>query len=83
GDAFWLDGPHPALKRLAAAFDPERMDGLLLREAMETPGKRAALITPDRDLARRVAAELARLASPLMTAPARPWPMRQRRHFCA
>ena len=24
GDAFWLDGPHPALKRLAAAFDPER-----------------------------------------------------------
>jgi MurNAc alpha-1-phosphate uridylyltransferase len=30
GDAFWLDGPHPALKRLAAAFDPDRMDGLLL-----------------------------------------------------
>jgi MurNAc alpha-1-phosphate uridylyltransferase len=30
GDAFWLDGPHPALRRLAAAFDPERMDGLLL-----------------------------------------------------
>lgn len=30
GDAFWLDGPHPALQRLAAAFDPERMDGLLL-----------------------------------------------------
>lgn len=33
---------------------------LLLREAAETPGKRAALITPDRDLARRVSAELAR-----------------------
>jgi len=33
---------------------------LLLREALETPGKRAALITPDRDLARRVSAELAR-----------------------
>jgi len=30
GDAFWLDGPYPALTRLAAAFDPERMDGLLL-----------------------------------------------------
>jgi MurNAc alpha-1-phosphate uridylyltransferase len=30
GDAFWLDGPHSALKRLAAAFDPDRMDGLLL-----------------------------------------------------
>ncbi|WP_338664244.1 nucleotidyltransferase family protein [Pararoseomonas sp. SCSIO 73927] len=30
GDAYWLDGPTPALARLAAAFDPERMDALLL-----------------------------------------------------
>ncbi|WP_424135931.1 nucleotidyltransferase family protein [Roseomonas chloroacetimidivorans] len=30
GDAYWLDGPTPALARLAAAFDEERMDGLLL-----------------------------------------------------
>ena len=30
GDAYWLDGPTPALTRLAAAFDPERMDALLL-----------------------------------------------------
>ncbi|SHJ07605.1 MobA-like NTP transferase domain-containing protein [Roseomonas rosea] len=30
GDAYWLDGPVPALRRLAAAFDEERMDGLLL-----------------------------------------------------
>jgi len=30
GDAFWLDGPTPALTRLAAAFDPEEMDALLL-----------------------------------------------------
>lgn len=30
GDAFWLDGPTPALTRLAAAFDPEQMDALLL-----------------------------------------------------
>jgi MurNAc alpha-1-phosphate uridylyltransferase len=30
GDAFWLDGPNPALRRLAAAFDPEAMDALLL-----------------------------------------------------
>lgn len=51
---------------------------LLLREAMEVPGKRAALITPDRDLARRVAAELARhgitaddsAGAPLADAPA-------------
>lgn len=31
-----------------------------LREALETSGRRAALVTPDRGLARRVAAELAR-----------------------
>lgn len=30
GDGVWLDGPIPALARLAAAFDPERMDALLL-----------------------------------------------------
>ena len=33
---------------------------LLLREAVETPGRSAALVTPDRTLARRVAAELGR-----------------------
>jgi MurNAc alpha-1-phosphate uridylyltransferase len=30
GDAFWLDGPTPALRRMAAAFDPAEMDALLL-----------------------------------------------------
>jgi N-acetyl-alpha-D-muramate 1-phosphate uridylyltransferase len=29
-DSFWRDGPEPALARLAAAFDPEKMDALLL-----------------------------------------------------
>lgn len=29
-DAFWIDGAVPALERVAAAFDPERMDALLL-----------------------------------------------------
>lgn len=33
---------------------------LMLRETLETPGKTAALVTPDRALARRVAAELRR-----------------------
>ena len=33
---------------------------LAMREAIETPGRTAALVTPDRGLARRVAAELAR-----------------------
>ncbi len=30
GDAFWLDGPRPALARLAASFDAARHDALLL-----------------------------------------------------
>ena len=30
GDSVWLDGPSPALERLAAGFDPARMDALLL-----------------------------------------------------
>lgn len=33
---------------------------LMLRETLEVPGRRAALVTPDRALARRVAAELRR-----------------------
>src|SRR5580693_3641413 len=57
---------------LAAAFqgvtsivaDNETEEGLALaiamREMLETPGKTAALITPDRSIARRVSAELAR-----------------------
>ena len=30
GDAYWLDGPNPALTLLQRHFDPERMDALLL-----------------------------------------------------
>ena len=30
GDSFWLDGPGKALLRLAAAFDPDAVDGVLL-----------------------------------------------------
>jgi MurNAc alpha-1-phosphate uridylyltransferase len=30
GDAFWVDGPRAALDRLAAAFDPAQLDGVLL-----------------------------------------------------
>ena len=35
-DAFWLEGPRSNLARLAEAFDPERMDAILLVAA--TPG---------------------------------------------
>ena len=37
-----------------------RAIAVVLREALETPNRTAALVTPDRDLARRVAAELTR-----------------------
>lgn len=30
GDTFWLDGPHPALQRMAEAFDADKLDGVLL-----------------------------------------------------
>ncbi|HEY3636747.1 MAG TPA: double-strand break repair protein AddB [Rhizomicrobium sp.] len=43
---------HPGEEALAVA--------LILRETVETPGKTAALVTPDRGLARRVVAELMR-----------------------
>jgi ATP-dependent helicase/nuclease subunit B len=49
--------------RLAELSDPAaeaQAIALALREAMETPGKTAALVTPDRQLAGRVSALLAR-----------------------
>ncbi|MFT8245601.1 double-strand break repair protein AddB [Roseomonas sp. BN140053] len=55
----------PALEGLSVLNAPDETAeaaavALLLREALETPGARAALVTPDRDLARRVCVELAR-----------------------
>ncbi|MDE0056976.1 MAG: double-strand break repair protein AddB [Defluviicoccus sp.] len=44
----------------AGAREEATTIALLLRETLETPGKSAALVTPDRGLARRVAAELLR-----------------------
>jgi MurNAc alpha-1-phosphate uridylyltransferase len=35
-DVFWLDGRDRALQRLAAAFDPERMDAILLLQRTVT-----------------------------------------------
>lgn len=64
-----LECPSPQAEALAIA--------LRLREALETPGRNAALVTADRDLARRVAVELRRwdiaiddsAGTPLMDAP--------------
>ncbi len=48
----WIDCPGPREEAVTIA--------LLMREVLETPGHTAALITPDRALARRVAVELKR-----------------------
>ncbi len=45
---------------LATAADEAQAIALALRGALETPGRTAALVTPDRALARRVATHLAR-----------------------
>ncbi|WP_363346938.1 double-strand break repair protein AddB [Methylocystis echinoides] len=49
-----LEAPDEQMEALALA--------LFLREALETPERTAALVTPDRNLARRVAAELRRFS---------------------
>ncbi len=64
----WPDLPAPAaaatecLTRIDCPGPHEEAGtiALALREVLETPGRTAALITPDRDLGRRVAAELRR-----------------------
>ena len=53
-------GPPPGLMRLDAADEQEEAEAiaLVLRQALERPGARAALVTPDRRLAQRVTAAL-------------------------
>lgn len=57
-DAKALDGL--ALAECATAAEEAQLVALALREALEVPGQRAALITPDPVLARRVAAHCRR-----------------------
>ncbi len=54
--------PLDGISRLTPADQQEEAAAiaLVLRDALETPGARAALVTPDRELAGRVAAELLR-----------------------
>ena len=61
----WMDPrsePLDGLARLNAADQQQEAQAiaLVLRDALETPGAQAALVTPDRDLAARVAAALLR-----------------------
>ncbi len=62
-------GPDPlssrafdGIRRIEAATPREEVGAIamLMRETLESPGKTAALVTPDRNLARRVAIELHR-----------------------
>ena len=56
-DVIWLDGPTPALRRLATAWDDDRMDGLLLLhstvESYGYTGDGDFLIDPNGVLTRR------------------------------
>lgn len=62
-DAFWIEGPEDNLRRLAAAWDPEAMDILLLVAAttesvgVDWPGD--FLMAPDGRLTRRAEYEVA------------------------
>jgi len=58
------EGSEASLTRLdCPSMSEEALTiALLMRDAIETPGLRAALVTPDRSLARRVAVELKRWA---------------------
>ncbi|MBV7255487.1 double-strand break repair protein AddB [Pacificimonas sp. WHA3] len=65
--AHWRDTPPPAqgaqgMRAVAVRSPAEeaRAIALAMREALEVPGRTAALVTPDRDLARRVAAQMRR-----------------------
>lgn len=56
-DSIWIEGPHPNLERLSAAFDPARMDALLLMAATATSigydGRGDYAMLPDGALQRR------------------------------
>jgi ATP-dependent helicase/nuclease subunit B len=61
-DSTELDAAIVGVSLIEAADEREEALALALamREALETPGETAALVTPDRELARRVGAELLR-----------------------
>ena len=57
---------------LATPAEEAQAVALALREVLETPGRTAALVTPDRALARRVAAHLGRWGVPVDDTAGRP-----------
>ncbi len=72
-----LDPPEVTGLSLYEAADPAdeaAVIALLLREALETPEQRAALVTRDRGLARRVTAEMSRWSVAIDDSAGRPLP---------
>ena len=59
-DAAGLQVLEPADQQASTCPEEAQAIALVLREALARPGARAALVTPDRELARRVSAELLR-----------------------
>lgn len=61
-DTIWIEGVRPNLERLAACFDPSRMDGLLLLAATATSigydGRGDFALAPDGRLRRRAEREV-------------------------
>ncbi len=51
---------HLRIVEAEDSADEARAISVLIRQAIETPGRRVALVTPDRELGRRVAAQLLR-----------------------
>ena len=65
GLAEWQSAPPATVGNLSLLSTADQQEeavaiALVLRDALDTPGARAALVTPDRDLAWRVATELLR-----------------------
>jgi N-acetyl-alpha-D-muramate 1-phosphate uridylyltransferase len=85
GDTYWVDGPSDTLRRLAAAFDPEKMDVMLLLAraagALAETGRGDFLWPRDGALQRRGERDIApylfagvQIASPALFAAAPPGP---------
>lgn len=68
------DAAFAGLRRISlpGLHDEALAIALLMRETLEQPGRTAALITPERNLARRVAAELARFGIAIDDSAGRP-----------
>ena len=73
--------PGVAVLEAANAEDEAEAIALILRKAVETPGRTAALVSPDRALARRVAARLEAWGMHVVESAGQPSPRRRSARF--